>query len=120
MPLLAQSKRNLNDLSFNPQEAGIQTHRLYDDSLSSSFLIYVRDSVPEHFHRDHAEQVFILEGEAEMMLGEKQFRVIPGDIIYIPRNTTHKVKVLSSKPLKLLSFQAPFFDGKDRVFKKTY
>ena len=39
-----------------------------------------------------------------------------GDIIFIPMNTVHSLKVTSSIPVKVLSVQSPRFDGKDRIF----
>ena len=50
-----------------------------------------------------------------MFLDEKEFVVRKGDFVFIPKNTPHSVKVISNVPLKVLSVQAPFFDGKDRV-----
>ena len=38
-----------------------------------------------------------------------------GDFVFIPKNTPHSVNVISKVPLKVISVQAPFFDGKDRV-----
>jgi mannose-6-phosphate isomerase-like protein (cupin superfamily) len=120
LPLMAQGRKNLNEIAFNPTGPGIQNHRLFDDSLSSSFLIYARDSVSEHLHQAHAEQVFILEGEGQMTMDGKTFAVSAGDIIYIPKGTKHLVRVMSKSPLKLISVQAPYFDGKDRVFRGDY
>jgi mannose-6-phosphate isomerase-like protein (cupin superfamily) len=52
-----------------------------------------------------------------MMLEEKKFEIKHGDVIFIPKNTFHSVKTTSKEPLKVISIQAPYFDGKDRVFK---
>jgi mannose-6-phosphate isomerase-like protein (cupin superfamily) len=57
----------------------------------------------------------VIDGEANMFLGEKEFVVRKGDFVFNPKNTPHSVKVISNVPLKVLSVQAPFFDGKDRV-----
>lgn len=112
----SQGQKNMAQFPYIPEGPAVQVHRLFDDSLSSSFLIYVRDSVPEHFHETHAEQVIILEGEAFMTLGNQKRKIIPGDVIYIPRRTRHKVITSPGSLLKLISVQAPFFDGKDRIF----
>ena len=37
--------------------------------------------------------------------------------ITIPKNTWHYAKTTSKEPLKVISIQAPNFDGKDRIFK---
>jgi mannose-6-phosphate isomerase-like protein (cupin superfamily) len=114
------STKNISSYVFDHNGKSVQTFRLFDDSLSSSFLIFVKDSVSEHYHLSHAEQVFILEGVAMMKLGDQNFEVKPGDIIYIPKGKSHSVRVNSLTPLKLISIQAPYFDGKDRVFLKEY
>lgn len=88
---------------------------IYSDSLSSSFYIVVPAEVKLHKHEHHTEQVVILSGEAEMNLEGKVYFIKAGDVIFIPSNTPHSVKVTSKEPLKLISIQAPYFDGKDRV-----
>ncbi|MFL5752849.1 MAG: cupin domain-containing protein [Bacteroidia bacterium] len=96
----------------------IYSRPLHSDSLVSSFVIFIKKEVKEHKHAAHSEQVLILEGNGEMTLGDKKFRVKRGDLITIPKNTFHSVKTTSKIPLKVLSVQAPFFDGKDRIFKE--
>jgi mannose-6-phosphate isomerase-like protein (cupin superfamily) len=89
---------------------------LYKDSAEvSSYVIFIKTEVKMHKHLSHAEHVVVLAGNGEMTLGEKKFFVKKGDIIFIPKNTFHGVKTTSKFPLKVLSIQAPFFDGKDRV-----
>jgi mannose-6-phosphate isomerase-like protein (cupin superfamily) len=92
---------------------------LYTDSATvSGFVIFIKKEVKLHKHVEHTEQVLILDGEAIMNLGEREFKVKKGDMILIPKNTFHSVKTTSKKPLKVLSIQAPYFDGKDRVYKE--
>jgi mannose-6-phosphate isomerase-like protein (cupin superfamily) len=92
---------------------------LYQDSSEvSSYVIFVRKEVKTHKHLEHAEHVYILQGEGLMSLGEKEFKIKKGSMIFIPKNTFHSVKTTSKIPLKVISIQAPFFDGKDRVFKE--
>ncbi len=88
---------------------------LAQDSLSSSFLIVVKKEVKLHKHLYHSEHVYVLEGAGEMQLGEKWFSVHAGDVIFIPKNTLHKVLTTSKIPLKVLSIQSPYFDGSDRI-----
>lgn len=88
---------------------------LHHDSLSSSFLIIIPKEVKAHYHEKHTEQVVILSGEADMLLGEQQLHIKAGDVIIIPKGTKHSVTVTSSVPLKIISVQAPYFDGTDRI-----
>ena len=89
---------------------------LFSDSLASSFVIVIKQGVKPHKHLQHSEHVAVLDGEGEMTLGEKKFGIKKGDVIFIPKNTVHAVKTTSKVPLKVLSVQAPHFDGKDRIF----
>lgn len=91
---------------------------LYSDSLVSSFVIFIKQGVDAHRHLLHSEHVYVLDGEGEMKLDNKTFSVKKGDIIFIPKKSVHSLKVTSANPLKVLSVQAPYFDGKDRVFMR--
>jgi mannose-6-phosphate isomerase-like protein (cupin superfamily) len=53
----------------------IYSRPLYSDSLSSSFVIFIKKEVKKHKHQFHTEHVYTLEGEGEMLLGEKQLKV---------------------------------------------
>lgn len=64
---------------------------------------------------NHSEHVIVQEGEALMKLGDKEFNIKEGDVIFIPKGTTHSVLVKGKKPLKVISVQAPLFKGDDRV-----
>jgi mannose-6-phosphate isomerase-like protein (cupin superfamily) len=89
---------------------------LHADSACSSFLICVPRSVPPHFHVHHTEHVSVLSGEGTMRLGDSTFTVAAGRSIVIPKGTVHAVVTTSIEPLRVISVQAPYFDGTDRVF----
>lgn len=89
---------------------------IFTDSVScSSFAIEIKKEIKLHRHAMHSEQVYIVSGKALMFLADKEFVVSPGDLIFIPVGTPHKVKVIGETPLKVISFQSPYFDGKDRI-----
>ncbi|MBK6834434.1 MAG: cupin domain-containing protein [Bacteroidetes bacterium] len=97
----------------------IYSRALYTDTNNvSSFVIFIKKEVKAHKHLAHAEHVIVLEGKAEMTLNDKTFPIKKGDVIFIPKDSFHSVKTTSKIPLKVLSIQAPYFDGKDRVFKE--
>jgi len=91
---------------------------LHTDSLSSSFCIIIPKEVKPHYHANHTEQVVVLSGEADMMLGDQKLHIKAGDVIIIPKGTVHSVIVTSKDPLKIISVQAPYFDGTDRIMTK--
>ncbi len=95
--------------------AGNDVRLLHSDSLASAFIICVPREVKAHYHAAHTEHVVVIAGEAEMRLGDSLFVIRPGDAIAIPRGTVHAARTLSEEPLRVVSVQAPSFDGTDRI-----
>jgi quercetin dioxygenase-like cupin family protein len=94
---------------------------LHIDELSSSessseFVIFVRNEVKAHIHKEHTELIYVLEGEGLFYLDETKQIIKPGDFIRVNKSVVHSVKVTSNTPLKVLSIQTPKFIGKDRFF----
>jgi mannose-6-phosphate isomerase-like protein (cupin superfamily) len=94
---------------------GNDVRPLHSDSLASSYLICVPHEVKAHYHAAHTEHVVVLSGEGEMLLGDSLFTVRAGDAIAIPRGTPHAVRTTSIDPLRVISVQAPRFDGTGRI-----
>lgn len=111
----AQSIFDLEQYSYDGDEP-IHVEKLCTDSLSSGFLIWMKEGVKAHFHAKHTEYVMILEGSGEMEMDSVVHTVSPGQLIHIPQKTIHGVKVSSEAPLKVLSIQTPEFKGMDRIF----
>lgn len=117
LPFFAKAQnQSLDTIKAPANYENIYSRTIASDSLSSSFVIFIKKEVKKHKHATHTENVYILDGEGEMLLGDKTFKVKKGDIIFIPMNTVHSLKVTSSIPVKVLSVQSPRFDGKDRIF----
>lgn len=121
-PIFSQEVVNLsNSMEIETaQKKNVVVERLFGDSLSTSFLISVKDTVKTHKHQLHSETVYIISGRANIYLNNVMQNVKTGDVIFIPKNTWHAVKVIGDKPLQVLSVQAPGFDGTDRVFKDDF
>ena len=113
--LQGQSYQGTDTIKAPANLENIFVRPLYSDSLVSSFVIFIKKEVKAHKHISHSEHVYVLDGEGKMKMNGKEFVMKKGDIIFIPKNTVHSVLTTSSIPLKVLSIQAPQFDGKDRV-----
>lgn len=113
--LLTAQQVSTDSIQAPASADNIYARPLFSDSLVSSFVIVIKKEVKKHKHVSHAEHVYVLEGTGEMVLGDKTFTVKKGDVLFIPKNTPHAVRVTSKKPMKVLSVQAPYFNGKDRV-----
>ncbi len=112
----SQNVWNTEDIQAPADYENIHVQKLASDSLGTAFLIWVKDKVAMHHHAVHTESVYILEGEGEMSLSGETFKVKAGDFIFIPMGELHDLKVTSKYPVKAISFQAPEFLGKDRIF----
>lgn len=111
----AQSNQSLDTITAPTVYENIYMRTIASDSLVSSFVLFIKKEVKKHKHVFHSEHVYILDGEGEMVVGDRTFKVKKGDIVFIPKNTAHSLKVTSAIPVKVLSVQAPMFDGKDRM-----
>ncbi len=98
------------------QEKNIEVEKLHSDKNCSSFEISIRDSVRLHYHAEHTEHIFVLEGKAKMKIDDSVNEIKSGDHFVIPAGSKHAVWVLSDTPLKVISIQSPEFNGQDRNF----
>ena len=94
----------------------IHVDKLHSDSLSTGFVITIKNSVRLHKHQYHSESIYVIKGEGKMIIGEDSFEISEGDYFNIPKNTPHSLEVISDVPMKVISFQSPEFLGKDRIF----
>jgi quercetin dioxygenase-like cupin family protein len=116
---IAYSQEHICFDSLQPVEsyANISVQELDADSLVSTFSIWVKKEVRSHKHEFHSETIYVVSGTGKMTVGEKSFVIKTGDYVFIPKNTFHALTVTSEEPVQVLSVQAPYFDGSDRVFQ---
>ena len=113
----SQQHWNADTLKAPKNFENVHVQTLAHDSLQSVFVIWVKKEVKGHFHAAHTECIVVLEGKALMRLNDQIITIKRGDVIHVPSGTKHAVlEVKGNKTLKVLSIQAPYFDGKDRVF----
>ena len=97
---------------------GVSVKEAGSDSLSTGNVIWIQSELKPHFHATHSEHTYIIDGEGDVLLGDKWFKVKNGDMVFIPKGTIHAVKVTSKRPLKVFAVQSPNSDGTDRVYIK--
>lgn len=66
-----------------------------------------------HRHHSSEELYFILEGSADMTLGEATFAVAAGDTVCIAPGTAHRICNTGVKPLRFLCSCAPAYRDDD-------
>jgi mannose-6-phosphate isomerase-like protein (cupin superfamily) len=112
---LSQNITDLKTIQPRNDFENIHIEKIYSDTLSTSFIIWIKKEVKPHKHLTHTESIFVLEGEAEFKISNETFTIKQNAYIIIPPNTVHSVKNTSELPLKVLSIQSPEFDGTDRI-----
>jgi mannose-6-phosphate isomerase-like protein (cupin superfamily) len=118
--LYAQTESQLKEIQPNAEYENIHVQKLNSDSAQTSFVIWIKKAVKAHYHAFHTENIYVIEGKAEMTLNDSTFVVRKGDYLNIPKGSIHSVtKVYGKKPLKVLSIQSPEFRGKDRIFVES-
>ena len=95
----------------------IHVKKIFNDSSSSTFAIWIKQKVKLHKHVYHTENVLIDKGFGEFQINDSIYKVAAGDWIVIPKNTWHGVIVNSKSTMKVISVQSPEYFGKDRIFK---
>lgn len=110
-----------HESDWNPDTAyeNIHVMPVQHTEEASSYMIFVKDIVPPHRHNEHTEHVYVIEGAGIMLFNDEYINIKQGDVIAIPPKTVHAVKTTSADPLKVLSVQAPRFEGSDRESVKT-
>ena len=108
---------NIQSIKPAKEYKNIHVQKISSDSLSSTFVIWIKKKVRLHKHLYHMENVIIQEGSGQFQLKDSIYNVSAGDLITIPKNTWHGVTINSKDVMKVISIQSPKFLGDDRVFK---
>lgn len=66
---------------------------------------------PPHFHPNDEQFIYLLEGRAAFVLGDEVAIVAPGDLIHIPRNAVHGMRVVDG-PVRFFACKSPAGSGK--------
>lgn len=77
-------------------------------------LLLPGEDLATHYHSVVEEDFYVLEGEAEVHIGEKSLRLRVGDLLHVPANTPHYLLNTGDAPWKAVIVKAPF-DPKDKT-----
>jgi mannose-6-phosphate isomerase-like protein (cupin superfamily) len=75
------------------------------------------EGVEPHSHRDHVDSFYVLEGEAEFVLGDETVRVGPGSYVAAPVGAVHGFRNVGDGELRMLNVHAPNVGFGDRLRK---
>ncbi len=77
------------------------------DGAMCVFEFTCRAGGPKHLHREQDEWIYVLDGEFEFVVGEKQLQLGRGESIFIPRNVEHVWAVVGDAPGRILNVYQP-------------
>ena len=95
------------------------THKLLSADTEGRYSMLevelVGDGPPQHIHKNEDEDIYVLEGEINVLIGERTIKAASGSFLRIPRGTVHTFSRAEEKPAKLLAMFSPagfeqFFD----------
>ncbi|MCH7645569.1 MAG: cupin domain-containing protein [Nitrospinae bacterium] len=95
------------------------THKVVGADTDGAYSLLevelVGDGPPQHIHKTEDEAFYVLEGEINVLLGERTFKAKAGTFVGIPRGTVHTFCRIGKKSAKLLAIFTPagfekFFD----------
>lgn len=90
---------------------------LVDGKYSTALVVQAQPQTKPfiHIHKEHEEFLYILEGEGWAHIGDKKFKVKPGDLVYCPAGVEHGF-FMPVKGVRLSIYGPPFDrDNPDRI-----
>ncbi|MEK6711676.1 MAG: cupin domain-containing protein [Nitrospinota bacterium] len=65
---------------------------------------------PPHYHPNEEQFLLVMGGKANMILGEEVRLIGPGDLVHIPRNVRHGIRIAEA-PFVFFTVKSPAGDG---------
>ena len=86
-------------------------------SVTESWFATARPGADLHFHREHADSFYVLEGEVEFTLGDETKRAGPGTWVAAPPGVRHGFAIPGPEGAHFLNIHAPGSGFIDRIRK---
>ena len=80
-------------------------------NLIEDIIIAPKGEIPCHSHDFTDEIFYITNNSAIMIVGNEEFKVDPGDMIYVDKNERHGFRNESDKEFKVIVFKINFQKG---------
>ncbi len=113
-PLIA----DFSAIAAIPCPCGSARRGLMDTSneLMSVHETEISANARTHYHREHTETYYFLEGTGFMELDGERRAVRPGMAVLIPPGVRHRAVVAPGERMKILNIVIPPFDAADEWF----
>jgi len=92
------------------EKDGFTVYSLCENETAWSIAIIDVIKVQEHYHKFGSEHFIVLNGEMEITLNGKTYKLKAGQSVHVPANIKHKIKSVSSTPVRFLCVNFPSFE----------
>jgi quercetin dioxygenase-like cupin family protein len=82
-----------------------------DIGLIEDVIVKPQGEIPSHKHDFTDEIFYITQNSAIMIVDSKEFKVEPGDMVYVHKNEEHGFRNESDKPFKMVVTKLNFKKG---------
>jgi|SRR5579862_24140 len=80
----------------------------------------VGEAIPKHYHEEVMEAFFCVEGCMTLWAGENEYRLVPGDFLYVPPRTVHAYR-MDAHYTRFFGYLSPgVFETFFRIFGDPY
>ena len=82
------------------------------EAQAPMFMMKITEYMPGHAHDwhdhpDQAEVIFVLSGRGFTRLSDGEREIVPGDMVYVPRNVRHATYDTHVEPLRAIIIKSP-------------
>ena len=104
------------DLAEYPGEKSVRKRVFLSDKAVSEVVFCEKGGVTAEHHHPRQDEVFlVLEGTGIIMVGEREVRVEPTSMVFVPANEKHSVVVDDDCRMTLVFFKGPGRPSKTRT-----
>ncbi len=106
---------NFANIPGVPCPCGSAQRAFAESNTCTLHTVTISKDAQTHYHKNHTEVYYFLEGTGQMELNGELYPVHPGMTIFIPPGVRHRA-VVENEPMKILNFVMPPFDPEDEYF----
>ena len=66
-----------------------------------------KDGASVHFHKQHVDSFYVVEGELELTVASEVVHARPGDLVHVEPGVTHSFRNASSERVRFLNVHTP-------------
>lgn len=99
---------NVNNLKFRAGDSGVK-YIFRGPNIEWGIIVFKpREKLGKHFHNKVEETFYLEEGEAKMIINDKEINAVTGDVFKLAPKDTHDIINQSNKNVRFIFIKAPY------------